>query len=154
MSSCETQKTFLCRTRFIPHGVRLNIKRALTLWNKLMYARCILHGLNLISCWKPKILKILGTKNLTLKQQGSSMSHQLLWPLPVFLAYRISSIIDLVAVLIKAPVCQTGIYVAIETILTKCNSMPLVRLGLTICLVKSSYFLVRHCINKVTLLFV
>ena len=34
-----------------------------------------------------------------------------------------------------------------------CNSMPLVRLGLTICVVKSSYYLVRHCINKITLLF-
>ena len=34
-----------------------------------------------------------------------------------------------------------------------CNSMPLVRLGLTICVVKSSYFLERHCMYKITLLF-
>ena len=34
-----------------------------------------------------------------------------------------------------------------------CNSMPLVRLGLTICVVKSSYFLVRHRIYKIMLLF-
>ena len=35
-----------------------------------------------------------------------------------------------------------------------CNSMPLVRLGLTICVIKSLYFLMRHRINKITLLFV
>ena len=34
-----------------------------------------------------------------------------------------------------------------------CNSMPLVQLGLTICLVKSSYFLMRHRLYKITLLF-
>ena len=34
-----------------------------------------------------------------------------------------------------------------------CNSMPLVWLGLTICIVKSSYFLVRHRVSKITLLF-
>ena len=34
-----------------------------------------------------------------------------------------------------------------------CNSMPLVRLGLTICLVKCSYFLVRHRVSKIMLLF-
>ena len=34
-----------------------------------------------------------------------------------------------------------------------CNSMPLVRLWLTICMVKCSYFLVRHCVCKITLLF-
>ena len=34
-----------------------------------------------------------------------------------------------------------------------CNSRPLVRLGLTICLVKCSYFLVRHRVSKITLLF-
>ena len=34
-----------------------------------------------------------------------------------------------------------------------CNSMPLVRLGLTICLVKSSYFLMQHRLYKITLLF-
>ena len=37
--------------------------------------------------------------------------------------------------------------------MTKCNSMPLVRLGLTICVVKSSYFLMRHGICKIMLLF-
>ena len=36
---------------------------------------------------------------------------------------------------------------------SKCNSMPLVRLRLTICVVKSSYFLVQHRINIITLLF-
>ena len=35
-----------------------------------------------------------------------------------------------------------------------CNSMPLVWLGLTICVVKSSYFLVWHRVYKITLLFV
>ena len=34
-----------------------------------------------------------------------------------------------------------------------CNSMPLVRLWLTICVLKCSYFLVRHRVSKVTLLF-
>ena len=34
-----------------------------------------------------------------------------------------------------------------------CNSMPLVWLGLTICIIKSSYYLVRHRIYKLTLLF-
>ena len=34
-----------------------------------------------------------------------------------------------------------------------CNSMPLVRLGLTIYVVKCSYFLVRHRVCKITLLF-
>ena len=34
-----------------------------------------------------------------------------------------------------------------------CNSMPLVWLGLTICIIKSSYFLVRHRKYKITLLF-
>ena len=34
-----------------------------------------------------------------------------------------------------------------------CNSMPLVQLGLTICVVKCSYLLVRHCVSKITLLF-
>ena len=34
-----------------------------------------------------------------------------------------------------------------------CNSMPLVWLGLTICVVKCSYFLVRHRVCKITLLF-
>ena len=34
-----------------------------------------------------------------------------------------------------------------------CNSMPLVQLGLTICMVKCSYFLVRHRVCKVMLLF-
>ena len=34
-----------------------------------------------------------------------------------------------------------------------CNSMPLVRLGLTICVVKSLYFIVRHRVSKITLLF-
>ena len=34
-----------------------------------------------------------------------------------------------------------------------CNSMPLVWLGLTICIVKCSYFLVRHCVCKIMLLF-
>ena len=34
-----------------------------------------------------------------------------------------------------------------------CNSMSLVRLGLTMCVVKCSYFLVRHCVSKITLLF-
>ena len=34
-----------------------------------------------------------------------------------------------------------------------CNSMPLVRLGLTICVVKCSYLLVRHCVSKIMLLF-
>ena len=34
-----------------------------------------------------------------------------------------------------------------------CNSMPLVRLGLTICVIKSLYFLVRHRVSKITLLF-
>ena len=34
-----------------------------------------------------------------------------------------------------------------------CNSMPLVRLGLTMCVVKCSYFLVRHRVSKITLLF-
>ena len=34
-----------------------------------------------------------------------------------------------------------------------CNSMPLVRLGLTICVVKHSCFLVRHRVYKITLLF-
>ena len=37
--------------------------------------------------------------------------------------------------------------------MAKCNSMPLVRLGLTICVVKCSYFLVRHRVYKITLLF-
>ena len=34
-----------------------------------------------------------------------------------------------------------------------CNSMPLVRLGLSICIVKCSYFLVRHRVYKIMLLF-
>ena len=34
-----------------------------------------------------------------------------------------------------------------------CNSMPLVQLGLTICVVKCSYFLVQHRVSKITLLF-
>ena len=34
-----------------------------------------------------------------------------------------------------------------------CNSMPLVWLGLTMCVVKCSYFLVRHRVSKITLLF-
>ena len=34
-----------------------------------------------------------------------------------------------------------------------CNSMPLVWLGLTICIVKSSYFLVWLHVSKITLLF-
>ena len=34
-----------------------------------------------------------------------------------------------------------------------CNSMPLVQLGLTICVVKCSYFLVRHRVYKITFLF-
>ena len=34
-----------------------------------------------------------------------------------------------------------------------CNSMPLVRLGLTICVVKCSYFLVQHRVSKIMLLF-
>ena len=34
-----------------------------------------------------------------------------------------------------------------------CNSMPLVRLGLTIRVVKCSYFLVRHRVYKIMLLF-
>ena len=34
-----------------------------------------------------------------------------------------------------------------------CNSMPLVRLGLTMCVVKCSYLLVRHRVSKITLLF-
>ena len=34
-----------------------------------------------------------------------------------------------------------------------CNSMPLVRLGLTMCVVKCLYFLVRHRVSKITLLF-
>ena len=34
-----------------------------------------------------------------------------------------------------------------------CNSMPLVRLGLTICIVKCSYFLMRHRVGKIMLLF-
>ena len=34
-----------------------------------------------------------------------------------------------------------------------CNSMPLVWLGLTICVVKCLYFLVRHRVCKITLLF-
>ena len=34
-----------------------------------------------------------------------------------------------------------------------CNSMPLVRLGRNMCVVKCSYFLVRHCVSKITLLF-
>ena len=34
-----------------------------------------------------------------------------------------------------------------------CNSMPLVRLGLTICVIKCSYCLVRHHIYKLMLLF-
>ena len=34
-----------------------------------------------------------------------------------------------------------------------CNSMPLVRLGLTMCVVKCSYFLVRHRVSKITFLF-
>ena len=33
------------------------------------------------------------------------------------------------------------------------NSMPLVRLGLTICMVKCLYFLVQHRVCKITLLF-
>ena len=31
--------------------------------------------------------------------------------------------------------------------------MPLVRLGLTVCVVKCSYFLVRHRVSKIMLLF-
>ena len=38
-------------------------------------------------------------------------------------------------------------------LLVHCNSMPLVRLGLTICVVKCSYFLVRHRVCKIMLLF-
>ena len=34
-----------------------------------------------------------------------------------------------------------------------CNSMPLVRLGLTMCVVKCLYFLVRHRVSKIMLLF-
>ena len=34
-----------------------------------------------------------------------------------------------------------------------CNSMPLVRLGLTMCMVKCSYFLVRHRVSEIMLLF-
>ena len=34
-----------------------------------------------------------------------------------------------------------------------CNSMPLVRLGLTMCVVKCSYFLVWHRVSKIMLLF-
>ena len=34
-----------------------------------------------------------------------------------------------------------------------CNSMPLVWLGLTMCVVKCLYFLVRHRVSKITLLF-
>ena len=34
-----------------------------------------------------------------------------------------------------------------------CNSMPVVQRGLTMCVVKCSYFLVRHCVSKITLLF-
>ena len=34
-----------------------------------------------------------------------------------------------------------------------CNSMPLVWLGLTICVVKCLYLLVRHRVSKITLLF-
>ena len=34
-----------------------------------------------------------------------------------------------------------------------CNSMPLVWLGLTICVVKCSYFLVQHHVSKIMLLF-
>ena len=34
-----------------------------------------------------------------------------------------------------------------------CNSMPLVRLGLTMCVVKCSYFLVQHHVSKIMLLF-
>ena len=41
-----------------------------------------------------------------------------------------------------------------KSLLVLCNSMPLVRLGLTICVVMSSYFLVRHRIYKITLFFV
>ena len=37
--------------------------------------------------------------------------------------------------------------------LHSCNSMPLVWLGLTICVVKCLYFLVRHRVSKITLLF-
>ena len=35
-----------------------------------------------------------------------------------------------------------------------CNSMPLVRLGLVMCIVKRLYFLVRHHMYEITLLFV
>ena len=34
-----------------------------------------------------------------------------------------------------------------------CNSMPLVWLGLTMCMVKCSYILVQHRVSKITLLF-
>ena len=34
-----------------------------------------------------------------------------------------------------------------------CNTMPLVQLGLTMCVTKCSYLLVRHLVSKLTLLF-
>ena len=44
--------------------------------------------------------------------------------------------------------------VCLSVCLSFCNSMPLVRLGLTICVVMSLYLLVWHRVYKITLLFV
>ena len=52
-----------------------------------------------------------------------------------------------------ADVVPTRSMILQEVQVGKCNSMPLVRLGLTICVVKCSYFLVRHRVSKITLLF-
>ena len=53
---------------------------------------------------------------------------------------------------------STCIYMATisinDNIMMLCNSMPLVRLGLTICVVMSLYFLVWHRVHKIKLLFV
>ena len=46
---------------------------------------------------------------------------------------------------------DSSLLIVMESV-TLCNSMPLVRLGLTICVVKCSYFLVRHRVYKITLL--
>ena len=50
---------------------------------------------------------------------------------------------------------RTSVLQVLEPLVSgrECNSMPLVRLGLTICVVKCSYFLVWHCVSKITLLF-
>ena len=51
------------------------------------------------------------------------------------------------------PVCLSTGGCLPQCMLGYCNSMPLVRLGLTMCVVKCLYFLVWHCVSKITLLF-